>query len=138
MGEPLELRIGNTLAALTAATDQLARWLSAHDVPTAAAAVAHMGVEELVTNCIKYGYDDAREHVINVSVSIADGRIAVRVADDGRPFDPVNAPPPDLSLPPDQRPLGGLGLHLLRTMSDRMTYERRDGLNRVTIEKTLA
>jgi len=121
-----------------AATDQLAQWLDANRVPPGASAVAHLGVEELVSNCIKYAFDDDRAREIAVSVSIADGRLLAQVIDDGQPFDPNHAPTPDLSLPLEQRPIGGLGLHLVRTMADRMTYERRDGLNRVTIEKALA
>lgn len=138
MAAPLDLEITSTLDALAAAADQAARWLHAHDVPPAAGALAQLGLEELVTNCIKYGYDDAQEHIIRASIAIADGRMILRVVDDGRPFNPLEGPVPDLTLPPEQRPIGGLGLHLLRTMSDHMHYERRDGLNRVTLEKVLA
>lgn len=137
MAASLELHITNSLEALTSATAELADWLRTHEVSTAASVVAHMGIEELVTNCIKYGFDDKVPHVIEVTVHVDDSRLTASIVDDGRPFDPLGAPAPDLSLPPDQRPVGGLGLHLVRSMSDRMTYERRDDRNHVTIEKAL-
>jgi serine/threonine-protein kinase RsbW len=135
--EPFELEIRSTLEALAEASEQAARWLDTHDVPPAASTLAHLGIEELVTNCIKYAYDDEREHIIRASISMTGNVLTLRVEDDGRPFNPLSAPEPDLSLPVDRRPLGGLGLHLLRTMSDRMTYERRNDVNCVTLEKAL-
>lgn len=137
MAESLKLEIRSTLPALAVAAETAARWLQAHDVPPAAGAMAQLGLEELVTNCIKYGYDDGREHVIRVSVTISDTHLALRVVDDGHPFNPIEALAPDLSQPLEKRTVGGLGLHLLRTMSDRMDYERRDGFNHVTLEKAL-
>jgi serine/threonine-protein kinase RsbW len=61
----------------------------------------------------------------------------VTVTDDGHPFNPLDLPEPDTSLPMEDRPIGGLGIHLLRKMSDRMEYERRDGKNQVTLRKSL-
>lgn len=139
MAAPFTHEIAGTLDALTVATDAVSRWLRARAVPPAAGALAQLGLEELVTNCIKYGYDDdPAHHVIRVSIDLSDGWLRLTVEDDGRPFDPVAAAPPDLTRPVDERPVGGLGLHLLRTMSDRIHYERRGGRNRVTLEKALA
>ena len=90
-----------------------------------------------MTNCINYGYADANEHLIDVDMRVADGRLVVQVTDDDRAFNPMEAPAPDLSLPIEERPIGGLGLYLLRTLSDVMTYERRDRLNCVTLVKRL-
>ncbi len=98
-----------------------------------AAYVAILAVEELVSNCIKYGYDDTAPHEIDVALSVDDSALTVTIVDDGHPFDPVQAPPPDLTLPIEQRPIGGLGLHLLRTLSSEMRYERRGDTNRITL-----
>jgi anti-sigma regulatory factor (Ser/Thr protein kinase) len=134
----LELTIGNTFDELTAASARVAEWLEIHDVPPAASTVAALGIEELVTNCIKYGYDDEAAHTIQVSVSFTHARLTVTIVDDGRPFDPVAAAPPDLTLSLDERVPGGLGLHLLRSLADTWTYERRDARNVVTLHKTCA
>jgi anti-sigma regulatory factor (Ser/Thr protein kinase) len=59
------------------------------------------------------------------------------VTDDGNPFDPLTQLAPDTTLPVEDRPIGGLGLHLLRQMSDGFAYARIDGNNRVTMRKRL-
>ena len=59
------------------------------------------------------------------------------VTDDGHPFDPREVPEPDIQLPVEERPVGGLGIHLLRKMSDRMEYGREGGRNRLCLRKSL-
>lgn len=95
-------------------------------------------IEELVTNCIKYGYDDdAPGHAIDIELKLSTRELTLTVTDDGRPFNPLELPEPDFNLPVDRRPIGGLGLHLLRRMSDGMEYIRERGKNRVTLRKVL-
>ena len=137
MSDPLKLRIRNSVDAIAPAHAAATTWLEANRVPAAAAVLANLAIEELVTNCIKYGYSDSSEHFIDVAMRVTDGQLIMHVTDDGRPFNPLEAPAPDLSLPLDERPIGGLGLHLLRTMSDSMTYERRGNLNCLTLVKAL-
>ena len=62
----------------------------------------------------------------------------MEVIDDGHAFNPLEAPTPDLSLAMENRPLGGLGIHLLRKLADGITYERRNGTNRVVLTKRMA
>jgi serine/threonine-protein kinase RsbW len=62
----------------------------------------------------------------------------VEVEDDGRPFDPLLVPPPDLTLPLERRPIGGLGIHLIRSLMDEVAYARHDGRNVLKMAKRLA
>lgn len=64
--------------------------------------------------------------------------VRLTVIDDGRAFDPLAAPPPNLSTDVRERPIGGLGLHMLREMADEIVYKRRDGTNRLTLTKRTA
>ena len=112
-------------------------WLQSKQAGVAGEFFANLVVDELVTNCIKYAYSDAREHVIEVELQIANGDLTVTVVDDGQPFNPLTVPTPDTSLAIEERPLGGLGLHLLRQLSDGMSYERRGNQNRVVLVKRL-
>ena len=137
VSDPLTLRIRNSVDAIAPANAAATTWLEANRVPPAATVLASLAIEELVTNCIKYGYSDSNEHLIDVALVVADGQLVMHVTDDGRPFNPLEAPVPDLSLPLEERPIGGLGLHLLRTMSDSMTYERRGNLNCITLVKAM-
>ncbi|MHC4513457.1 MAG: ATP-binding protein [Planctomycetota bacterium] len=90
-------------------------------------------LEELVTNVISYAHDDDADHEICVRVAIAEREIRVEVEDDGRPFDPLGAPPVDVAAPLDDRPIGGAGIHLVRSFADDVDYRRRAGRNNVVV-----
>lgn len=135
MSEPLHLKIVNSFDAIPAANDTATAWLEANDVSPGAAYLANLAIEELVTNSIKYGYDDSAQHEVEVTLAIDSGALVITVVDDGHAFDPLAQAAPDTEMAMADRPIGGLGIHLLRKMSDTMTYERRDHQNRVTMTK---
>jgi anti-sigma regulatory factor (Ser/Thr protein kinase) len=135
VGESLTIEVRNTHEAIAPATEEAERWLEAHEVSQKAMYLALLAIEELVTNCIHYGYDDTAEHTIRIEFGLEDGELSMEVTDDGHEFDPVNAPDPDFALKLEDRPVGGLGIHMLRKMADEMTYERVDGKNRVRLVK---
>lgn len=137
MSANYRLGVVNNFDALPAAMEALSRWLEERQVSPPAAYLATLALEELVTNCIKYGYDDRAEHVIQVEVGFTSGWMVMVVEDDGHAFNPLQQAEPDTSLPIEDRPIGGLGIHMLRKMSDRMEYVRENGKNRVTLHKAI-
>ena len=95
-------------------------------------------VEELLTNLLKYGYAaEAARGRAEIALRREGDHVVLEFADDGRPFDPVAAPPPDLDLPLDERPVGGLGLHLVRSLVEEARYERVGARNRTTLLRRL-
>jgi anti-sigma regulatory factor (Ser/Thr protein kinase) len=86
-----------------------------------------------VTNFIKYGSHDGTVQHVEFTLTLSPGEVTLQVVDEGDPFDPLQAPAPDFSAPLEDRPKGGLGLHLLRELADRVAYERRGGRNRLTL-----
>lgn len=92
-------------------------------------------LDELLTNTITYGYNDGEEHVIEVSLSRDKGQLRFVLLDDAMPFDPLSAKSPDLVSPVDARHIGGLGIHFVRSMMDRVAYERVGNVNRLILEK---
>ena len=95
-------------------------------------------LEELGINIMNNGYDDG-VHDFEIVLTSEPDTLKVEVIDDGRPFDPVNdAPTPDLESSLDDRPVGGLGIYLVRSMVDRMHYRRTADKNRLTLEINLA
>lgn len=95
----------------------------------------HLVLEELVLNIIDYGFDDGRDdHELEVVLISEDDSLTIEVTDDGLPFDPLeDAKKPDVNAPLEDRPIGGLGVHLVRTMMDEMTYRREDDKNHLTL-----
>lgn len=134
----LTLELANDFAALGPASERVRAYLAEAGAPDAAAFLADLVIEELVTNTIKYGYEEAGAHLIAVEVLFAENRLTVEVRDHGRAFDPLEQDAPDTSLPAHERGIGGLGIHLVRQMADEVRYERRDGQNVVTATKVFA
>lgn len=89
--------------------------------------------DELVTNAVTYGYVAGAEVAPRIEVAVAyDGeRLRLTISDDGAPFDPLAAPEPDLGQSLDEREVGGLGIHFVRTLSEEAVYERSEGRNRL-------
>ena len=96
-------------------------------------------LEEAVTNVINYAFSDRPPpHVIRLKLDIAIERIVAEIVDNGRPFDPLARPEPDLSRPIEEREPGGLGIHLMRRMTDRIEYRRNGADNYLRLEKNRA
>jgi len=137
MPEQLTLQIEARFSAIPSANETVSRWLTDRNAPPAVHYLANLAVEELVTNCIKYGYEDADGHLIEIKLQISANEMVLTVTDDGVPFNPLDVPVPDTHLPLQDRPIGGLGIHLLRRMSDHMDYVRAAGRNSVTLRKSM-
>lgn len=137
MSEQLRLQIKNSFAAVHSANEAALRWLIKRGVPAEIQNYANLAIEEFATNSIKYGYDDTKEHLIEVSLSLSGGKLVLTIIDDGHAFNPLEAPEPKVSLAAEDRPVGGLGIYLVRKLSDRMEYARESGKNRLTLHKSL-
>ncbi len=90
-------------------------------------------IEEVFVNVCRYAYPEGAPGIATVSYSIpADGELTVEVADQGIEFNPLETEPVDVSADLDARPVGGLGIHLLKTLASSLDYRREDGSNRLT------
>ena len=92
-------------------------------------------VDELISNIVSYAYQDDGEHDIEIELGLADNRLSMVITDDGVPFDPSAKDLPDTAAPLEARPLGGLGIHLVKKIADDLSYQRRAGKNVVTVVK---
>jgi serine/threonine-protein kinase RsbW len=132
-GNVFERRFPNRLEDLGRVTEEAMRFIGERGVEGQAAYLANLAIEEMVTNILKYGYDDAGGHEILLRLEVCSGALHLVLEDDGHEFNPLNAPAPDLDCPVEERAIGGLGIHLIRQMAERLDYERRDGRNRLSI-----
>ena len=128
-----------TLPAVTEALpgllDALAAWLDEHGVLAPPRDDLLLALDEAVSNVIEHGYSDVPGRM-TVSAREATGGIELRVADDASPFDPLAAPLPDLDAPLEDRPIGGLGVFLIRQLMDRVEYRREDGQNVLVMSRS--
>jgi serine/threonine-protein kinase RsbW len=94
-----------------------------------------LAVDEAASNIIFHGYQ-VREGVIQIEVERKGDALVVRLRDEATPFDPTSVPRPDLSLPLEQRPLGGMGIHLMRQVMDEVIHRiTPQGGNELTLVK---
>ena len=94
-------------------------------------------LEEAVVNVINYAYPKDEHQSIFLSVKLQDGYIVFVLTDTGKEFDPTMAPEADITLSAEERPIGGLGIFLIRQIMNEVKYERIDGKNVLTMGKKL-
>jgi anti-sigma regulatory factor (Ser/Thr protein kinase) len=134
----MEHRLRNDLGELR----QLGAWVSAfaetHGIPGSVAHAIDLALEEWLTNVVSYAYADQAEHWITVRLECSAGEARMTVEDDGREFDPLDRPPVDTTEPLETRGIGGLGIHMIRKLMDRVEYRRAGGRNILTMTKCVA
>ena len=80
-----------------------------------------LAVDEMVTNVIVHGYR-GRPGLVEIDLTASGDALQIQLRDHAPPFDPTRVPPPDLSMPFDDQPVGGLGIYLTRKIVDDMTH----------------
>jgi sigma-B regulation protein RsbU (phosphoserine phosphatase) len=134
----LELTLANRSSELQRLASEIEQFAQNHRIPDADVHALSLALDEVITNTISYGYDDQGAHEIRVRLTLADGRLSAEVEDDGRPFDPLTAPQPDLTSAVEDRPVGGLGIHLVRSLMEQVDYRRESGKNHLIMSKRLS
>ena len=94
-------------------------------------------IEEAVVNVINYAYPKEEHQSIYLSANLHNGSIVFVLTDTGKEFDPTQAPEADITLSAEERPIGGLGIFLIRQIMNEVKYQRIDGKNVLTLEKKL-
>ncbi len=103
--------------------------------PEKTVADLHLAIDEACTNCVSYAYPEEPPGEIELTFRTGPEEFEIVIRDWGRPFNPLETPAPDLSLDLDDRPIGGLGVFLMKKFSDRLEYRREGGANVLTIVK---
>jgi sigma-B regulation protein RsbU (phosphoserine phosphatase) len=131
----VEILLSSRLSELERLTELLTEFGGRHGLAPKTLHDLNLALEEIVANIISYGYTDNREHEIKVRLSAEAGEIKAEVEDDGEPFNPLEAPEPDTEKSLEERTIGGLGIHLVRKLTDRLEYKREGGRNLLTVRK---
>lgn len=115
-----------------------AAFAEAHGLPDGVRRSFHVALDELLANVLSHGMSGRDTGSLGVEFDVDQSRLTVTLVDDGPEFDPFLEAEPDTSLSVEDRPIGGLGIHLVRKLMDEVSYERRGGQNVVVLVKKLA
>jgi anti-sigma regulatory factor (Ser/Thr protein kinase) len=87
-------------------------------------------LEEYIHNLISYGYTDKLPHEISIEITREGNVIRVSISDDGNPYDITELPEnEDIHKPLEERKIGGLGIHFIRTLANEIAYRSSNGIN---------
>ena len=97
----------------------------------------NLALEEAVTNVVLYAYPTDSRGEVELTATCQDDQLRFVLSDRGKPFDPTARPEVDITASLEDRPIGGLGIHLVRQIMDRVLYEYADGKNILTMIKNI-
>ena len=120
---------------------QLEGWLETVsrelDCPESLIPSLNLALEEAVTNVILYAYPKGIYGPVELDASREGDSLKFVLSDSGKPFDPTARPDADINASLEDRQIGGLGIHLVRSIMDAVSYEYRDGRNILTMTKNI-
>jgi anti-sigma regulatory factor (Ser/Thr protein kinase) len=127
----LRVSLANQFGEIRRVNAALGDLLAEEGVPDRTIHHVRLVVEELVSNVVRYAFEDQSAHRIEVDVRTEPRRVVVTIEDDGRAFNPNEAPPPQLDQPLEKRRIGGLGIFLVKKLTSDLNYSRSNNRNRV-------
>ena len=94
-------------------------------------------LEEALTNIILYAFEDQSQHSIEINFQSEGDQLTISLIDDGLPYDPTLKEDPDVTLSAEERPIGGLGIFLIKKIMDNVEYERKTNKNFLILTKNM-
>ncbi len=135
MSVKLSLKMGFEAADLPRIQTAIGEFSREQDWPPDIEFQVDLVLEELVLNVVNHG-GGGREGEIKIDLVSDEKAVTIQITDDGRPFDPLtDAPEPDTESSIEDRAVGGLGIHLVRTMMDEVSYRREENKNHMRLVK---
>lgn len=133
----LKKTIQNRIGELDGVRDLVSALEQACALPEKIVFDLNVVLDELLSNIIKYGYADSAVHEIHLTLSASDTAVEIGIEDDGKSFNPLTLPEPDLNLSIAERPIGGLGIHFVRKLMDKVAYHRGNDRNYLFLKKII-
>ena len=135
LGERILVEIDNDIAEIARVNALVDGLSERHALLEAFVFHIKFALDELLTNIISYGFPDAGRHKIAIRLEIEGDAFEAEVIDDGIAFNPLDKAPPDLGQSVEDRQIGGLGVHFIRTVMDQLAYRRSGEKNHFTMIK---
>jgi anti-sigma regulatory factor (Ser/Thr protein kinase) len=130
--------VANDIAEVERLHRSVSQFCAEHGLSSEIEGDLSLALEEILVNVIRHGHPEGGKHDIQVQLSLEQDCVIATVEDDGMPFNPLEAPEPDLDSPIEIRPIGGLGIHLVRNITDGLEYHRNEGRNRLVMRKHIS
>ena len=130
MAHIYQFRLANRLSEITRVHNEVEEL----PLPPRTMFNTNLVLDELLTNIIRYGLPVDEENHIHVRLELHQEHLDILIEDDGIEFNPLQAPEPDLDMPLEQRPIGGLGIFIVRKLASHMHYEREGTTNRLAVQ----
>ncbi len=136
MSSSLRLTVPRSLGAFVELTPTVDAFLVREGVRGRPAHAAHLVLEEVLRNLVEHAHGGTSDEV-GIELEVVPSCLRIVIQDDCEPFDPRQVPPPDLDAPLEARSSGGMGLHLLRSMTSALRYRRAGDRNRLEADVPL-
>lgn len=136
MSASCKVVLDNRLDELQRFITTLTEFARVGNLPEEVSFSIQLAIDELFTNIVSYGYDDDEPHSVEIKMSIQGNELRIDLIDDAKQFDPLNeVDQPDLDASLEDRRIGGVGIHLVKTMMDEVSYKYQDSKNHLTLVK---
>ena len=134
----LELTVEAKIENIPKVTEFVDKILEEYDCPIKEQTQIDVALDEVLSNVANYAYEKKDGSVsINVDVSDDPRQVTITFTDSGTPYDPLKKEDPDITLGADERPIGGLGIFIVKKTMDDVIYEYKDGQNVLQIKKNI-
>jgi anti-sigma regulatory factor (Ser/Thr protein kinase) len=137
MDNQLIIRIKNDLSELERIVHQFDVFGKQNRLPIKIKHSADLVIDEVINNIITYGYDDEKEHDIDIKIFIKDEILNLQIEDDARKFNPLNDNEADTKSSIEEREIGGLGRHFVKEMMDEAIYKYENRKNILIMRKQI-
>ncbi len=129
------ISIKNDISQLNKVNKIFEQFINSHNIALKISNPISLAMDEIVNNIISYGYDDQKDHEIEIYIELSERSLKLQIEDDGFPFNPLQVKDADVESNLDERVAGGVGLHLIKNMMDSLNYEFINNKNCLTLEK---
>jgi serine/threonine-protein kinase RsbW len=130
-------RLRSSLDDLSRVQEEVQAFCASHNVPAEALHDVRIVLDEVLSNIIRHGYSEAEGEIV-VKAGVSAERLTLEVRDRARPFNPLEAPEPDLHVDFADRPAGGVGIYIVRRLMDSVQYTYASGENLLQLERRIA
>ena len=138
MTNAADFELSNKLTELERLMNGVAAWCQQHSISEETVYEVNLIVDEVVSNIIRHGFSDDKEHTIRFGLSLEQGDLVMTVEDEGLHFNPLVIPPPDISRPIQERQPGGLGIYIVKKLTHDVQYRREGQRNFLVLRKRAA